>query len=96
MLGPEGRGEQAAIIFWPGMLASTFTLGLPLSIVYNFRRYPEKRSELFASALILCSILGLCAALTGYAFLPYVLKQYSAETIVFARIMVFMSIAILV
>ena len=95
MLGPEGRGEQAAIIFWPGVLASTFTLGLPISIVYNFRRYPEKRSQMFASALVLCSILGLLASFTGYAFLPYVLNQYSAETIAFARIMVFATISIL-
>ncbi len=95
MLGPEGRGEQAAIIFWPGILASTFTLGLPISIVYNFRRYPDRRPEMFASALILCVVLGLLASFTGYAFLPYVLNKYSAETIAFARIMVFTTIAIL-
>ncbi|MEM6450986.1 MAG: oligosaccharide flippase family protein [Cyanobacteria bacterium P01_D01_bin.105] len=95
VLGPEGRGEQAAIIFWPGLLASTFTLGLPLSIVYNFRRHPEKRSEMFGSALVLCSVLGLLASLTGYCLLPYILNQYSEQTIAFARIMVFVTISIL-
>ncbi len=95
ILGPEGRGEQAAIGFWPGVLASTFTLGLPISIVYNFRRYPEKKSEIFASALILCSILGLVASLVGYTFLPFVLNKYSAKTVAFARVMVFTTIAIL-
>ena len=95
VLGPEGRGIQAAIGFWPGVLASTFTLGLPISIVYNFRKYPEKKSELFASTLVLCSILGLLASITGYLFLPHVLNKYSNETIAFAQYIVFTTIAIL-
>ena len=31
-LGPQGRGEQAAIILWPQLLAYLMTLGLPAAL----------------------------------------------------------------
>ena len=37
LLGPVGRGEQAAIILWPQFLAYALTLGLPSAMLYNLR-----------------------------------------------------------
>jgi len=78
-LGPTGRGEQAAMILWSGFLASTMTLGLPSSLVYNLKRYPEEKSQLLCAALFLSSGLGLAASVIGIVFMPQWLAQYSAE-----------------
>ena len=36
-LGPQGRGELAAIIMWPQFLSYMMNLGLPTSLLYNLK-----------------------------------------------------------
>jgi O-antigen/teichoic acid export membrane protein len=84
-LGPQGRGEQAAMILWPQFLAYIMTLGLPSALLFNLKRYPEKESELFSAALLLSTALGIMATLTGVVFIPVWLAQYSAEVIYIAQ-----------
>ena len=84
-LGPDGRGEQAAMLLWPQFLAFTMTLGLPASLIYNLKKYPEERSKLFASALIMACGLGSIASLIGIIFMPRWLSQYSPEIITMAQ-----------
>ncbi|MDJ0574096.1 MAG: oligosaccharide flippase family protein [Xenococcaceae cyanobacterium MO_234.B1] len=86
-LGPEGRGEQAALILWPEFMANVITLGIPSALVYNLRRYPEERSNFFSAAVILCSILGIGSATVGILFLPQWLSQYPTETIRMAQLL---------
>lgn len=85
LLEPVGRGEQAAMILWPQFLAYAMTLGLPAALAYNLKRYPEKKSHLFAAALILGTLLGLLATVTGIIFIPQWLNHYSPEVIYFAQ-----------
>lgn len=81
-LGPQGRGEQAAIILWPQLLAFLMTLGLPAALRYNLKRYPENKSELFSATLLLSMGLGILASLLGILFIPQWLgHQYSAEVV---------------
>ena len=81
-LGPQGRGEQAAIILWPQLLAFLMTLGLPAALRYNLKRYPEEKSELFSATLLLSIGLGILASLLGILFIPQWLgHQYSAEVV---------------
>ena len=84
-LGPEGRGEQAAIILWPQFLAYAMTLGLPRALVYNLKLYPDEESELFSAAMVLGTALGVLATLTGVAFIPVWLSKYSPEVIHIAQ-----------
>lgn len=85
-LGPQGRGEQAAIILWPQLLAYLMTLGLPAALRYNLKRYPEEKSELFSATLLLSVALGILAALIGIVFIPQWLgQQYSPEVVHFAQ-----------
>lgn len=79
-LGPEGRGEQAAMILWSGFLAGVMTLGIPSALIYNFRHYPKEKSEFFAAALLVGTVMGVFASLVGIVFTPRWLSQYSAET----------------
>lgn len=85
ILGPQGRGEQAAMILWPQFLAYTMTLGLPAALVYNFKRYPDEESELFSATLLLGTALGMVATLIGVVFIPVWLEQYSVEVISIAQ-----------
>jgi O-antigen/teichoic acid export membrane protein len=43
-LDPAGRGELAAMIIWPVLLAALTTLGLPGALIYHVRRNPNRTS----------------------------------------------------
>ena len=81
VLAPLGRGEQAAMGLWPQFLAYAMTLGLPSALLYNLKRHPDKKSEMFSAALVLGTAMGLVATLTGIIFIPSWLNQYSTEVI---------------
>jgi O-antigen/teichoic acid export membrane protein len=84
-LGPEGRGELAAMTLWPAFLAYSMTFGLPSALLYNLKRYPSKRQGTFSAALILSLALGLISMLIGIVFVPVWLSQYSPEIIQFSQ-----------
>ncbi|MEM7770025.1 MAG: oligosaccharide flippase family protein [Cyanobacteria bacterium P01_A01_bin.37] len=81
VLGSQGRGELAAIILWPQFLAYTMTLGIPQALLYNIKKYPEKKSKLFSAAVLLSIGLGFLASLVGIFFIPEWLAQYSLPMI---------------
>ena len=80
-LGPDGRGEQAAIVLWVQFLAYLISFGLPVALIYNLKRSPIYAPQLFSSAFLISFGLGIVAALVGVIGLPYWLKQYSPEVI---------------
>lgn len=86
LLGPVGRGEQAAIILWPQFLAYALTLGLPSAMLYNLRRYPERASRLFPAALLIGVFAGGAATVVGVVFVPGWLTEYSPEVVRFAQL----------
>lgn len=85
VLGPKGRGEQVAISLWPQFLGYAMTLGISRALLYNLKRYPDEETKLFSAALLLSTILGIVATLTGIVFIPQWLAQYSAEVIHLAQ-----------
>lgn len=80
-LGATGRGEQAAMILWSMFLANTVTLGLPSAVIYNFKAHPQRKSELFAAALLLGTGLGFIASAIGMIWIPLWLSQYSPDVV---------------
>ena len=86
VLGPSGRGEQAAIIMVPQFLAYALTLGLPEALVYNLKRYPDRTSQLFSAALLLATFMGAVATLVGVLLVPHWLTEYSPAVIRFAQL----------
>ncbi len=85
LLEPQGRGEQAAMALWPQFLAYAMTLGIPVALLYNLKRYPEEESELFSAAVVISGALGVLATVTGIVFMPEWLSQYPSEIIYYAR-----------
>jgi enterobacterial common antigen flippase len=86
-LGPAGRGEQSAIVLWPGLLAYLLTLGLPAAIRYWVRREPERRHELLTVSLIVATVTSILAAGIGFVFIPDWLHHYSPDVIRMAQIL---------
>lgn len=90
-LGPDGRGEQAAMIMWPSFLAYSLTLGIPASLVYFMKKKNGDQGSLYITAMYLSLILGCVAIAVGTMFIPYWLKGYSQEVINFATWALIMS-----
>ncbi|HEY1648173.1 MAG TPA: polysaccharide biosynthesis C-terminal domain-containing protein [Terracidiphilus sp.] len=80
-LRPAGRGELAAMILWPLFAASVTTLGVPSSLIYHLRRYPEERDRLVANGFLISGIMGVFAALGMSLALPWWLRQYSPSIV---------------
>jgi O-antigen/teichoic acid export membrane protein len=90
-LGPEGRGEQAAMIMWPGFLAYTLTLGIPASLVYYMKKKDENQGSLYITSLYISLVLGCVAIAIGSVIIPFWMKGYSKEVIEFATWALIMS-----
>ncbi|AJS61608.1 hypothetical protein UB51_17485 [Paenibacillus sp. IHBB 10380] len=90
-LGPEGRGEQAAMIMWPRFLAYTLTLGIPASLVYYMKKKDGNQGSLYITSLYMSLILGCVAMAIGSVIIPYWMKGYSKEVIEFATWALIMS-----
>lgn len=89
LLGPTGRGEQAAMGLWPHILPLALTFGLPSALLYNLKRDPEGASRLFSGALLMGTFLGGLATTVGVLLIPELLTGYSAEVVSFAQLLMF-------
>jgi len=85
-LGPEGRGELAAMILWPVFLANALSLGVPCALTFQLRRNPERQPQLMGAALLLAMVAGGMAVAFGVFGMPAWIPQYPARVILFARI----------
>jgi O-antigen/teichoic acid export membrane protein len=85
-LAPTGRGELSAMILWPILLGSVFSLGIPTALTYRLRRHPEQLSELSGAALALSAVISVFACTVGFFGLPHWIPQYSPQILFFARI----------
>lgn len=81
VLGPAGRGELAAMILWPLLVASVTTLGVPSSLIYYLRHRPQERRALIGNGFVMATLLGSVAACIAALILPWWLRQYSPEVI---------------
>jgi O-antigen/teichoic acid export membrane protein len=80
-LKPWGRGELAAMILWPLLVASVTTLGVPSSLIYFLRHRPEEKDHLITNGFLMAAGLGVAAASVTLAILPVCLRQYSPSII---------------
>ena len=85
MLGPEGRGELAAIQTWPGLIATFAMLGLPEALVYFSAREPSGAGRFLGSAMAMGLLMALPFVAVGYLLMPIFLAAQSPEVITFAR-----------
>lgn len=84
-LGPEGRGEFAAITLWPQLLGYAFALALPSAVVYHAKKDPQRRREFAGMALLLSAIAGAVAIAVGEGLMPLLLRHATPDTLRYAR-----------
>ena len=85
LLGPDGRGQLAAIQMWPNFLAVLGNLGLPEALVYYSARARADAGRYVASAMSLNLLVSLAFMAVGYAALPWLLRAQTPEVVHAAR-----------
>lgn len=79
LLGPQGRGDLAAIILWPTLLAFLFSVGMDQSIIFHVGRKDFSVSEVWTAGLLIGLCLSVCAVVAGFWIIPEALHLYSPE-----------------
>lgn len=90
-LGPQGRGEQAAMILAPQALAGLATLGLHASLIYNIKADPEHERQYIAVNLLLTLTFGIIAVAIGWFIEPLWLSKFDPDVIEKARLFLFLT-----
>ena len=85
LLGPQGRGELAAIQTWPSFIATIAMLGLPEALVYYCARDPARAGRYLGSAVAIGLVTSLPFMLLGYLAMPFLLSAQPAEVVGAAR-----------
>jgi O-antigen/teichoic acid export membrane protein len=80
-LGPGSRGELAAVILWPTMLAALGSLGVAEALTYHLARASHPPGRLIRSGLGLCLIQSLVLVTIGFLVVPRVLAGYGPRII---------------
>jgi len=74
-LGAEGRGEMAAMIYWPQLMAYVLTLGLPTAITYHLKHNPLDANRVVGCIFWVGAVLGSIAAVIGVNIIPFWLRH---------------------
>jgi O-antigen/teichoic acid export membrane protein len=85
-LAPAGRGEQAAMILWPVLLANATSLGLPVAVTYHLRKGTTAKAELVACGLLMALSISLAVSIVAAVLMPGFLAHYPQSTVTFARL----------
>lgn len=85
LLGPQGRGELAAIQLWPSFIATIAMLGLPDALVYFSAREPDRAGRYMGSAMALALLSSFPFMGIGYLIMPIVLSAQSPQVITAAK-----------
>jgi O-antigen/teichoic acid export membrane protein len=89
LLGPQGRGELAALILWPSVLVMLFSLGINQALVYYTGQQRHGISEVSTAATLIGLVQSLCVVLVGLLVVPLALHRYSLEVRHLALIFLF-------
>lgn len=85
-LGPQGRGELAALVTTPSLLAVLFNLAIPSALVVYLRADREEQGRLYGAAFAILSILSILTVVCGEAVVgPLLGGNYNPEIVRFAH-----------
>jgi len=85
-LGPAGRGELAAVLLWPALLASLSGLGCADAVTYLASRQPQRARDIGATGLGLAVLQGAAVVGVGYLVLPAVIGHYGSQAVQAGRL----------
>lgn len=79
LLGPQGRGELAAVTLWPLAFVFLASLGINQAIVYHTGKRRYSASQVWSVSLVLGIIECLAVVAAGIVVAPHVLAHYSPD-----------------
>ena len=85
LLGPDGRGELAAIQMWPTTIGTLAMLGLTEALVYFSAKNPERSGTYLGTAIAIALVSSLFFMPMGYAIMPWLLNQQQTDVVNSAR-----------
>lgn len=85
-LGPVGRGEIAAAMLWPMLLAYLSSMGLISATSYFAAAQGSKLQAIFSNAMTLAVIQSGFALIIGFVALPYLLQSQTASVVGTSRL----------
>ena len=85
-LGPEGRGELAAIQMWPTTLAWLAMMGLPHAVIYFSAQHPGESKRYLVTALVTGSAVMPIFAVAGYYLMPLLVSAQPDRVVQGARV----------
>jgi O-antigen/teichoic acid export membrane protein len=86
LLGPQGRGELAAIQTWPTVCAMLAPLGFAEALVYNTARESERAATYLTSATAFALLSSAAFIPVAFVAMPVLLRAQSASVISGARL----------
>ncbi|ANY73377.1 hypothetical protein BBD41_12720 [Paenibacillus ihbetae] len=92
VLGVEGRGELAAILFWPMFISGLIGLGLPTSLIYNVKQGIGNTPVYMKASLSYLVPAGIFAGAVAWFLLPVWLGEYSETAVRLAQMYTVFSI----
>ena len=84
LLGPDGRGDYAAIILWPTALANIGLFGTNY-VIGRISAKEVELGDLLRGGVVLAGITSVITALLGYLLLPYLIPPDKHHILQLAR-----------
>lgn len=78
-LGPDGRGDLAAIVVWTSVILYAGTLGFPEAAAYFAGAHPDVRSRGWTTAQLCSVVVGIATAAVAWWMLPLVFSGEHAR-----------------
>lgn len=88
-LGPAGRGELAAILIWPNLLAPIGLMGLDESVVYFLNSKKQKYEALLSNAIFIALVFSFIVIVIGVMLMPVLVVDEDYLPTVNAYLVVF-------
>jgi O-antigen/teichoic acid export membrane protein len=85
LLGPQGRGELAAIQTFSGFVATIAIVGMIEAVVYYCARNPQQAGRYIGSAAMIAIVASIPVLIVAYILMPVVLAAQSRGDIRAAR-----------
>jgi len=85
LLGPEGRGEIAAVMLWPMLLVAFGSFGLLPAVLFHSGNKAASGGAIVGTAWVISLAQSALVGLGGYLALPWLLRTQSAEVVAASR-----------
>lgn len=85
-LGPEGKGQLAAVMIWPSMLAALGSMGVTEAVKYFTAAQAKKRKFVFANSMYFALSQSTILVGIGFLFIENIHKGSSADILLASKL----------